>query len=104
MFALGTFAGGSGEAFPGLVVGDRVVDLRPHFGADATTSGMLATWDASLERLRALADEPLLLLDDRLLLADERLLLLDERLDPPDFFALPPELPLLRRSAISLPL
>ena len=58
MFALGTFAGRSGEAFPGLVVGDRVVDLRPHFGSDATTAGMLATWDASLERLRALAGEP----------------------------------------------
>jgi hypothetical protein len=44
------------------------------------------------------------LLDDRLLLADARLLLLDARLDPPDFFDLPPELPLLRRSAIPLPL
>jgi hypothetical protein len=46
----------------------------------------------------------LLLADERLLLVDARLLLLDARLDPPDFFDLPPELPLLRRSAIPLPL
>src|SRR3954451_23455115 len=55
VFALGTFAGSAGEPFPGLVVGGRVVDLRPHFGSDATTSGMLAVWDESLQRLRALA-------------------------------------------------
>jgi len=48
------------------------------------------------ERLRALVDE-------RLLPADDRLLLDEERLDPLDFLDLPPELPLLRRSAIVLP-
>jgi hypothetical protein len=48
------------------------------------------------ERLRALVDE-------RLLPADDRLLLAEERLDPLDFLDLPPELPLLRRSAIVLP-
>jgi hypothetical protein len=37
-------------------------------------------------------------------LDDERLALDDERLDPLDFLDLPPELPLLRRSAISVPL
>ena len=46
------------------------------------------------ERLRALDD------DDRLRLADERLP--PDRLDPLDFF-LPPELPLLRRSAMCSP-
>jgi hypothetical protein len=46
------------------------------------------------ERLRALDD------DDRLRLADERLP--PELLDPLDFF-LPPELPLLRRSAMCSP-
>jgi hypothetical protein len=54
---------------------------------------------------RELDDERLLLDDERLLPAVERLpdeRLLAERLDPPDFF-LPPELPLLRRSAISSP-
>jgi hypothetical protein len=50
------------------------------------------------ERLRELADERLLLDAERPL--DERLL--PERLDPLDFF-LPPELPLLRRSAICSP-
>jgi len=55
------------------------------------------------ERLRALVDERLLPADDRLLLADARLLLDEERLDPLDFLDLPPELPLLRRSAIVLP-
>jgi hypothetical protein len=60
------------------------------------------------ERLRGFADERLRLEAERLL--DERLLadrplderLLPERLDPLDFF-LPPELPLLRRSAICSP-
>jgi 2-keto-4-pentenoate hydratase/2-oxohepta-3-ene-1,7-dioic acid hydratase in catechol pathway len=55
VFALGTFAASSEEAFPGLVVADHVIDLRPHFGAEATTGGMLATWDATLERLREIA-------------------------------------------------
>jgi hypothetical protein len=41
------------------------------------------------------------LADERLLLAEERLL--PERLDPLDFLDLPPELPLLRRSAICFP-
>jgi hypothetical protein len=50
------------------------------------------------ERLRGFADERLRLEAERLL--DERLL--PERLDPLDFF-LPPELPLLRRSAICSP-
>jgi hypothetical protein len=58
-----------------------------------------------VERLRE-PDERLLLAEARLFelpeerLPDERLL--DERLDPPDFRALPPELPLLRRSAMLL--
>jgi 2-keto-4-pentenoate hydratase/2-oxohepta-3-ene-1,7-dioic acid hydratase in catechol pathway len=55
VFALGTFSRSSEEAFPGLVVGERVVDLRPHFGAAATTGAMLATWDETLPRLRELA-------------------------------------------------
>jgi 2,4-didehydro-3-deoxy-L-rhamnonate hydrolase len=58
VFALGTFTGSSEEAFPGLVVGERVIDLRPHFGADATSAAMLATWDDTLERLREIAREP----------------------------------------------
>jgi len=54
-FALGTFAGADGEPFPGLVIGDRVHDLRPEF---TCTLSMLQDWDASLERLHELADSP----------------------------------------------
>jgi 2-keto-4-pentenoate hydratase/2-oxohepta-3-ene-1,7-dioic acid hydratase in catechol pathway len=52
-FALGTFAGADGEPFPGLVVEDRVHDLRPEF---ADTLSMLGDWDASLARLHELAE------------------------------------------------
>jgi 2,4-didehydro-3-deoxy-L-rhamnonate hydrolase len=57
-FGLGTFSAGAGAAFPGLVLGDGVLDLRPSFGETATTRGLLGDWDASLERLHALADDP----------------------------------------------
>jgi 2,4-didehydro-3-deoxy-L-rhamnonate hydrolase len=59
VFALGTFATPPDDAFPGLVVDGHIVDLRPHFGSDATTGAMLADWDVALERLRALAEQPL---------------------------------------------
>jgi 2,4-diketo-3-deoxy-L-fuconate hydrolase len=55
VFALGTFAAENGGGFPGLVVGDRVVDLRPSFGAGTTTGDLLVRWEESLERLRRLA-------------------------------------------------
>ena len=58
MFALGTFAHGASEAFAGLVVEDRVHDLRPPLGADTTTLELFRDWDASLERLRELAAAP----------------------------------------------
>lgn len=54
-FALGTFATGRGDAFAGLFVGDRVVDLRPHFGTATTTRELLDDWDSSLSALRELA-------------------------------------------------
>jgi 2,4-didehydro-3-deoxy-L-rhamnonate hydrolase len=57
-FGLGTFAAGGGAPFSGLVLGDGVLDLRPVLGDAVTTSALLADWDASLERLRTLADEP----------------------------------------------
>jgi 2,4-diketo-3-deoxy-L-fuconate hydrolase len=59
MFGLGTFAAGEADSFPGLVLEGRVIDLRPEFGASATTGGMLADWDAVLPRLRGIADEGL---------------------------------------------
>jgi 2-keto-4-pentenoate hydratase/2-oxohepta-3-ene-1,7-dioic acid hydratase in catechol pathway len=58
VFALGTFASSTGGGFPGLVIDGGVVDLRPSFGAAATTSAMLATWDETLERLRRLSEDP----------------------------------------------
>ena len=57
-FGLGTFSAG-GRPFPGLVVGERVLDLRGAFGEDVTTGDLLADWDAALERLRTLAAGPL---------------------------------------------
>jgi 2,4-didehydro-3-deoxy-L-rhamnonate hydrolase len=53
-FGLGTFDA-DGAPFPGLVVGDCVVDLRPHLGATATIETLLADWDATLAVLRDLA-------------------------------------------------
>jgi len=58
-FGLGTFDAGDGRGFPGLVVGDRVLDLRPALGEGVTTRDLLGDWDAALERLRALAAGPL---------------------------------------------
>jgi 2,4-didehydro-3-deoxy-L-rhamnonate hydrolase len=58
VFALGTYASGSDGAFPGLVINGGVIDLRPYFGAGATTGSMLATWEDTLERLRDLAQDP----------------------------------------------
>jgi 2-keto-4-pentenoate hydratase/2-oxohepta-3-ene-1,7-dioic acid hydratase in catechol pathway len=54
-FAFGTFAAADGEAFPGLVLDERVHDLRPEF---ADTLSMLQDWDASLARLHGLAGSP----------------------------------------------
>lgn len=59
-FGLGTFSGGDGAPFPGLVLGggERVLDLRAAFGDDVTTLALLRDWDASLPRLRDLAADP----------------------------------------------
>lgn len=57
-FGLGTFAAARcGEPFPGLVFDDRVVDLRPMFGADTTTGDLFEDWDASLATLTGVAAE-----------------------------------------------
>jgi len=53
-FALGTFAAGAGP-FPGLVVEEHVVDLRPQLGDGVTTHALLQDWDRALERLADLA-------------------------------------------------
>ncbi|MBB2914242.1 2-keto-4-pentenoate hydratase/2-oxohepta-3-ene-1,7-dioic acid hydratase in catechol pathway [Streptosporangium becharense] len=59
-FALGTFSSGNGPAFPGLVTGDRVLDLRtvPALGAPPddgglTTRTLLERWDDALPLLHA---------------------------------------------------
>ncbi len=54
VFGLGTFSGDDGAPFPGLVIDDAVLDLRPALGSEVTTLGMLADWSRSLDRLHAL--------------------------------------------------
>ena len=58
-FALGTFSAAGDEPFAGLVVNGSVLDLRPILGYGVTTHALFSDWDASLERLRALAARPL---------------------------------------------
>src|SRR5437764_7547099 len=55
MHAFGTFSGADGQAFPGLVVGDRVHDLRSEWPA---TLAMLEDWDSARARLAELAASP----------------------------------------------
>jgi 2,4-didehydro-3-deoxy-L-rhamnonate hydrolase len=54
-FGLGTFSGSDATPFPGLVLADQVIDLRPPLGADTTTLGLLQQWDTSLSALRELS-------------------------------------------------
>jgi 2-keto-4-pentenoate hydratase/2-oxohepta-3-ene-1,7-dioic acid hydratase in catechol pathway len=55
-FALGTFASGSGDAFAGLVVDGKVVDLAPRLGSGVSIRGLLEEWDRSFARLQQLAE------------------------------------------------
>jgi 2-keto-4-pentenoate hydratase/2-oxohepta-3-ene-1,7-dioic acid hydratase in catechol pathway len=55
-FALGTFALPGGEPFPGLVVGERIRDLRAD-GTAASARDLLADWDSALPRLGELASQ-----------------------------------------------
>ena len=54
-FGLGTFAAADGSQFPGLVIEDRVFDLRDHFEPGTNTAALLRDWETSLAELRALA-------------------------------------------------
>ena len=54
-FALGTFTAGERETFPGLVLGERVLDLRPRLGPETTTRALLDDWERSVESLSELA-------------------------------------------------
>lgn len=56
-FALGTFAAHGGEAFPGLVVGETVLDLRRRLGRETTTLGLLHDWERSLDALAEAAHD-----------------------------------------------
>ncbi|GAA2857367.1 fumarylacetoacetate hydrolase family protein [Streptosporangium fragile] len=51
-FALGTFSSGTGPAFPGLIVGDQVLDLSLHA---STVRGLLERWDDVLPLLHEAA-------------------------------------------------
>lgn len=53
-FGLGMFSQGDGPPFPGLVVDDVVLDLRPALGRETTTLGLLQRWESSLETLAEL--------------------------------------------------
>src|SRR3954465_10332086 len=54
-FALGTFAASDGRPFPGLVLGERVADLRPRLGDGVSLRALVGDWDASLPRLHEVA-------------------------------------------------
>ena len=54
-FALGTFAAADGRPFPGLVLGERVADLRAHLGAAVSLRALVDAWVESLPRLQAVA-------------------------------------------------
>jgi 2,4-didehydro-3-deoxy-L-rhamnonate hydrolase len=54
-FALGTFAAADETTFPGLVVGDTVLDLRRRFGEAATTLALLDHWERNVDALSELA-------------------------------------------------
>ncbi len=53
---LGTFAASDGEPFPGLVLGERVLDLREHLPGANSLTGLLADWETQLSRVLELAD------------------------------------------------
>lgn len=50
-FAIGTFEAAGAHEFPGLVVGDTVLDLRRRLGDATTTRSLLDDWDESLPTL-----------------------------------------------------
>ncbi len=56
-FVLGTFAANGGEAFPALVVGETVLDLRRRLGSATTTLGLLHDWERSLDVLAQAAHD-----------------------------------------------
>lgn len=68
-FALGTFSDGT-DTYAGLVIADRVHDLRSHLGDHITTLHLFQDWDQSLVRLHSIAT--LLEIDDGVSLADLR--------------------------------
>src|SRR3954468_106008 len=54
-FALGTFAASDGRPFPGLVLGERVTDLRPRLGDGVSLRALVGDGDGSLPRLHEVA-------------------------------------------------
>ena len=54
-FALGTFAAAAGPPFAGIVLGDRVADLRRDLGEAVTVRSLVEDWDRSAGELQALA-------------------------------------------------
>ncbi|MFF6806040.1 fumarylacetoacetate hydrolase family protein [Streptomyces sp. NPDC012616] len=57
-FALGTFSARNGEPFPGLLAGDRVLDLRSALDrAPSDLRAVVERWEETLPLLHALADD-----------------------------------------------
>jgi 2,4-didehydro-3-deoxy-L-rhamnonate hydrolase len=54
-FSLGTFAHNGGDPFPGLVIDERVVDLRPLLGPETTARSLFEDWETSFETLSRIA-------------------------------------------------
>ncbi len=53
---LGTFATPNGDSFPGLVLGERVLDLREHLSDALSMTALLADWENQLPRILELAN------------------------------------------------
>lgn len=56
-FAIGSFEV-AGDAYPGFVVGGLAYDLRPVLPGVRVTGDLFADWDASLDAIQAVGDDP----------------------------------------------
>ena len=56
-FGIGTFRSGT-DVFPGMVVGDKVVDIRPILSGVVRTADLFENWDGNLEVLAKHVNDP----------------------------------------------
>lgn len=57
-FAIGSFEAANGESFPGFVVDDSVYDLRTVVQGLRVSGDLFANWDANLDAVQELVDDP----------------------------------------------